>query len=194
MTTLHSFKTLTWSVCLSFLSAPVNAQPARLRTPTRAARPITSAPTKPICAQGSGLWALSSGELECRECPNNEQLQSGLILKMPMGCAAPIYGAFLEMDLYSDMKATEEYCRDLETFKAKLTPSLDRLSLNVEALVEKVKIADAKYVDALTRLQREKENKAHLSGQNQWLIGSTIALSVVSVVSLVVIYQSRDRD
>jgi hypothetical protein len=184
-------KTMTLHTCkktalilgvLAFLAAPLNAQPRR--GGPRTTTPSSARLTISNCPLGEGLWELSNGGLECRSCPRDEELQSGHILKLPMGCAAPVPGGFLEMPLYLEMKASEEYCIELENYRSQVAPSMDRLKSTLNQLIENVSNSDKLRYATLERLQDVKERNALLAGQNRLLFGATITLSVITVLSI----------
>lgn len=144
--------------------------------------------TSIACPAGQGQWVLTSGVVECRQCPSNTELEPEEALKMPSGCLAPFSGALLDVDFYMDLKDARTYAQELESWKLKLTPTLEALLAKVEDSTSKLEEAVAYNVTLQLDLT---DVRAELAASNRsfWIVtiaGASTALMLTTalVVSL----------
>lgn len=130
------------------------------------------------CKKGEGLWLKVSGEAVCKRCPKEEEIVSGKALKLPLGCKAPIYGAFLEIEFYTFLKSQNAYALELEKFKDNLTPSLESLSEQLKQSIQLIDQANQRRTEVLTLLETVKTENTELSTKSKFFMYSTIGLGV----------------
>lgn len=144
----------------------------------------------PVCNPGQGQWTLSNGTVQCRTCPVLYEFVPGKAIKLPLGCMAPLDGALLHTDDYTELKASKEYALELENWKMNLAPTLDLLQLQIDEAALNLSAALAEKSAVTAQLVVSTRDKEVLQSQIKTvIITSSVAAVLLSVPLIILVAQ-----
>ena len=101
------------------------------------------------CRKSEGLWQKSDGDIVCKKCPTGDDIIDGRALKLPATCIAPISGALMDVSLFTYYRQQDVHAIELEEFKNKLSPSLDKLTAQLESQLASLESANERRKELL---------------------------------------------
>ena len=144
---------------------------------------IQNAYAEPMkCEKNQGLWLKATGEVVCMTCPNKDEKVAGKAFKMPLNCITPIYGALLDIELYTYLKSQEEYANQLEAFKNGLKPSLEKIKDKLDKSVEFFVLANQRQESMLKLVESLNVENEKLKTANSFLMYGAIGLGVTTAI------------
>jgi len=84
-----------------------------------------------LCNRNQGVWTNSEGVRSCRDCPDTSLFLSEEPLKLPEGCVALKYGAFMRIDTFKRFVTYKEHAESLEAFVSNMNPLLTVLKQQI---------------------------------------------------------------
>ena len=134
------------------------------------------------CRKNEGLWLKSDGETVCKRCPTGDDIVDGRALKLPVNCIAPIHGALLDLNLFTYFRQQDVHATELEEFKNKLSPSLDKLTAQLGTRLASLESANERRKTLLKSVEDLRLENTKLSTQKTIYFYGAIGLSTTLVL------------
>tara|TARA_B100000900_G_scaffold410682_1_gene428941 strand:+ start:1807 stop:2310 length:504 start_codon:yes stop_codon:yes gene_type:complete len=134
------------------------------------------------CRKNEGLWLKSDGDIVCKKCPTGNDIVDGRALKVPATCIAPVSGALMDTSLFTYYRQQDAYALELEEFKNKLSPSLAKLTAQLETQLTSLKAANERRKTLLKSVEDLRLENTKLSTQKTIYFYSAIGLSTTLVL------------
>ena len=142
------------------------------------------------CPSKQGNWLTSAGEEVCRSCPSKTHFLAERALKLPRMCLALSPGVFLSTQMYSGLKAEQQFSLKLKIFQDKLQPTLEMLGqqiVSANTLVNQLRGSVLQLRDQNLDLEK---HSTRMTTHRNWLIylSSGLAVSLAAITYLNVIH------
>lgn len=134
------------------------------------------------CRKNEGLWLKSDGDIVCKKCPTGDDIVDGRALKLPATCIAPISGALMDVSLFTYYRQQDVHATELEEFKNKLSPSLEKLTAQLETQLKSLEEANERRKELLKSVEDLRLENTKLATQKKIYFYGAIGLSTTLVL------------